>query len=236
MLTVYFREKSIIGNPIPCDAIQFAYFEPFSSWEDLTDDANKVMRESVGADIFAVTRSPKNVGDARNQVVYYSKESGTGSNNLVSVKEFASDSVGYEELLNDVKHWMNTYIPPHLLVNVTCHEDSHPNYTKMIRVIVTHKAGANPVKLSDSAAKKAMPVEGLYKLQIFQVNDETSWDKVYKQAKDWINVRGGQEGYTITSLNTSDDNGRAVVIYAWSGMYEAQLEEDLRPAGCCTIF
>ena len=131
---------------------------------------------------------------------------------------------------------MNQYVAPHLLVGITAHEDQHPNHTKVVRVIVFHKAGVNPVKLSESAAKKNVPSEGLYTLFTAEGDYNKSWETLIGEAERIINNRGGQEGFAITSLNTSENDGRVIAIYSWFGIYEAQIEEDLRPAGCCTIF
>ena len=53
-------------NPLPCDTIDYADFEQFKNWDDQLDDAKEVMKQSVGAELFALSRTPKNIGDAKN--------------------------------------------------------------------------------------------------------------------------------------------------------------------------
>lgn len=194
------------------------------------------MKESVGAEIFSFSRSPKNIGDARNQIVWFSKEAGAVSSSVVTFREFSRSDGDMETCLKDAQDWMNTYLPPHQLVGITAHEDQHPNHTKVVRVIVSHKAGDYPQRLSDSAAKNNIPSGGLYTLFTTKSGSDGTWEQAIEQAETLINNRGGQEGYAITSSNTSDDDGRLVAIISWFGIYEAQIEGDLRPAGCCTIF
>lgn len=173
---MFYREKTIHKNPVPCDAIQFAEFEKFKSWEELLDLGDAVMKESVGADIFSITRTPKNIGDARNQVIWFSKEAGSVANNLVSLREFIRQDGDLVQALTDAKDWMNEHVPPHLLVGVTAHEDQHPNHTKVVRVIVAHKAGASPVKLTESSAKKSLPAGGLYTLYTPHLGANDTWE------------------------------------------------------------
>lgn len=100
----------------------------------------------------------------------------------VSIREFKRDDGDFFTLLEEVKTWMNEHLPPHLLVGVTAHEDSHPNETQVVRVLVAHKAGSNPRPLSESAAAKTLPASGLYTLQTNVGGADEEWDAVASRA------------------------------------------------------
>ena len=238
-LLVFYREASIHANPVPCDAVQVAAFEAFKPWDEQLEDAIAVMRASAGADVLSLTRSPKQIGDARNQSVWYSKEAVAGgavASAPVGFREFTRQDGDVRGVLEDARSWMVDYLAPHLLVSVTVHEDAHPNEADVVRVLVAHKAGANPPKLRDTAAAKTLPAGGLYTLTIRQGSQDDSWESVTQSALEEVNRIGGQEGHAITSTNLTADDGRLIAVYSWARLYEAQIEEELRPAGCCTIF
>ena len=54
----------------------------------------------------------------------------------------------WDGLANNVKEFLNDFIAPHQLVSITLFEESHPNSTGMIGALVTHTAGAVPLRLS----------------------------------------------------------------------------------------
>ena len=114
------------------------------------------------------------------------------------------------------------------------YEEAHPNSTGQVAALVTHTAGPNPVKLASTSAQQALPMGGLYSMDI--VRDETTEGAVEK-ALEVINRRGGQEGHAVSTTNDSQREDIFCVVYSWSALQEAQIEENLRPTGCgCTIF
>jgi len=197
------------------------------------------MRASAGADVLSLTRSPKQIGDARNQSVWYSREATSGgavASAPVGFREFTRQDGDVMGVLEDARVWMDTHLAPHLLVSLTVHEDAHPNETQAVRALVAHKAGANPPMLRDTAAAKTVPAAGLYTLTVRRGSQNDSWESVTQSALEEVNRIGGQEGHALTSTNLSEDDGRLIAVYSWARLYEAQIEEELRPAGCCTIF
>jgi hypothetical protein len=108
----------------------------------------------------------------------------------VSIREFRREDGDFFTLLEEVKIWMNEHLPPHLLVSVTAHEDSHPNETQVVRVLVAHKAGANPKPLSETPAAK-MASSGLYTLKTQVGGADEEWDAVASRALEQINNLGG---------------------------------------------
>jgi hypothetical protein len=60
-----------------------------------------------------------------------------------------------------VNEWLNTFIAPHQLVSVSFHEEMHPNNSGQIGAIITHTAGVQPKRLSETIGG-ALPAGGLY--------------------------------------------------------------------------
>jgi len=76
-LLVFYREKSIHKNPVPCDVIQYVP-SPGGTWDELLEEASEALAASAGADVLALTRTAKNISDSNSQGVWFSKESGSG--------------------------------------------------------------------------------------------------------------------------------------------------------------
>ena len=54
----------------------------------------------------------------------------------------------WEALSEQVRQWLNEYVPPHHLVSISFYEEQHPNVNMQINAIITHRGGANPVPLA----------------------------------------------------------------------------------------
>lgn len=141
----------------------------------------------------------------------------------------------WNALASEVLTWLNQYVAPHQLISVSFHEEAHPNTSGKINALICHTGGANPMKLSDSPASTALPVNGLYKMEIVRHEE---YKRVPDLAVAVINARGGQEGHVVTTTNDSKRNDVFGVIYSWSALEESSVQDSLRPTGCagCTIF
>ena len=118
-------------------------------------------------------------------------------------------------------------------MSVTFHEDAHPNNSLMVNAVITHTAGPNPSKLSETAASAKLPTSGLYTKKLLRAD---TTEQVVAQAVAAINAKGGQEGHVVTTTNDSGSQDIVCCVYSWGAIWEAQLLEQMRPAGCCSIF
>ena len=121
-------------------------------------------------------------------------------------------------------------------MSITFHEEMHPNNTGRIHALITHTAGSNPQKLTESPAVSTLPTNGgLYTMDFIR-SEET--EDACKRAVEMMNRRGGQEGHVVTTTNDSQRQDIFCVIFSWGAILEDQIEESLRPTGCagCTIF
>lgn len=68
MLTVFYREKSIVEGSVPLADLKFKEFNQFHSWTKLLKEA-----ESFGyyVNVVSLTQTPKNIGGARKQFMWY---------------------------------------------------------------------------------------------------------------------------------------------------------------------
>lgn len=105
----------------------------------------------------------------------------------------------------------------------------------MISALITHTAGANPIKLADSPANATLPNSGLYAMDYFRAEETEDVANLAVQA---INKKGGQEGHVVSTTNDSQKQDIFCAVFSWGAILEAQIEEELRPTGCagCTIF
>lgn len=139
----------------------------------------------------------------------------------------------HEQLAKDVTAWLNAHIAPHQLISVTIHEEMHPNQSHFVNAVITHTAGEQPPKLADTPAAGKLPTSGVYSVTVRR--GETT-EAASTQALLAINERGGQEGHVVTTTNDSINQDIVAVVISWGAIWEAQLLEQMRPAGCCSIF
>lgn len=230
VLTLFYRETPI-ANDSPLDNILFDAFDSQKSWEEQLRAANAFKVQDRDVNVIGVSRTPKNIGAARLQTIWYTNEQGSPD---TSTKLINRGDGKWDELAKNVLDWLNEFVAPHQLVSVSFFEEMHPNTTDNIGAIVTHKSGANPVKLSNSAAANNIPSAGIYTMQI--VRDATTQGCVEK-TKNLMNLKGGQEGHVVTTTNDSSHQDIFCVLFSWSALFQDAIEEDLRPASCgCTIF
>lgn len=66
VMTVFYRENSVIDGDLPCDDLQFSANNPKESWELKLKEANNFKVNGQTPKIISVSRTPKNIGNARN--------------------------------------------------------------------------------------------------------------------------------------------------------------------------
>jgi len=229
VLTLFYRETPI-ANDSPLDNIQFDAFDSLSSWDEQLAAANSFRAQGRQCNVIGLSRTPKNIGNARLQTIWYTNEQGHPD---TSTKQIVRGDGNWEALADNVLSWLNEFIAPHQLVSVSFYEEMHPNNTAGVGAVVTHTAGKNPVKLADSAAAQSVS-SALYAMQLVRGADTAS---CVKQAQELINLKGGQEGWVVTTTNDSRNQDIFCVLFGWSALVEAAVEEDMRPASCgCSIF
>lgn len=235
IIVLVYRKKPIYPGSLPCDTVQFFEYDLSLTWDQLLQQGLSSFEQNQGIDIMGFSRTAKNLGSAHAQVLWYSREQ--GAHGIPSFHEIKRSDGAIKTLAEQVRDWLNAYVAPHQLLSITIHEDEHPNTNSgVVRAIITHTAGANPTRLADGPAKGTLPAGGVYTLHTFMGESNDSWTSVFDQATGKINQIGGQEGFSVTCANWSKNDGRFVAVYNWQAIYEAQLTELLRPAGCCTIF
>lgn len=231
VLTLFYRETPI-ANDSPLDNIQFDAFDSMRTWEEQLEAVNKFKVQDRNVNVIGVSRTPKNIGNARLQTIWYTNEQGNPDTHSKVIKRGDGN---WEALSDNVLSWLNEFVAPHQLVSVSFHEGMHPNNTNEVSAIVTHNAGKNPVKLADSAASQSVTTAGLYFMDVVRGRDTA---QAVEQAKELINLKGGQEGWVVTTTNDSRNQDIFCVLFSWSALVEAAVEEDMRPASCggCNIF
>ena len=137
-LILFYRNNSIDPSDTPLDDLQVHTFNNLQSWEQLQRDAEAFRKEGRLPNTLALVRTPKEVGKARMQSLWYSNEATDRS----TFNQHITRSDGnWEELAVEVKDFLNDFIPPHKLVSITLYEESHPSTSGVVSALVTHTAG-----------------------------------------------------------------------------------------------
>ena len=118
-MTLFYREKSVVEDELPLDDIKFSAGDRQSSWEQPLQTANNFLYNGQTPTILSITRTPKNIGNARNQTIWYTASPGSPSTFCTTLSRGDAD---WEKLATDVQEWLNTYIAPHQLVSISFHE------------------------------------------------------------------------------------------------------------------
>ena len=157
ILTVFFRNIPIEQNEVTFDDLKFHHFPQAHSWEDLINKDGKYQAKSC--DTVSMIQTPKNIGGMHNQFMFFTK--GNNAAGPVSFKVLRREDGNWDELVGEVKDWLNKYVPPHMLISVSLFEDAHENVDKGINACITHSAGADPVDVSENEATKGDPMYDL---------------------------------------------------------------------------
>ena len=182
MLTLFYRDKPLVENEITFDDLKFQQFNHQRSWKDLIKDADY---QSGGKELVHIIQTPKNIGQANVQLMWYTNK----KRNDVTFKVLRRDNGNWHELIDDVKDWLNQYIPPHMLVSVSLFEDAHENVGKGINACIAHKAGSNLQNLSDNLDSND---GALYDIQVIDdAGSHGEWEDLFDEAKAKINATGG---------------------------------------------
>ena len=186
-----------------------------------------------GNDVMGLIHSPKNIGECRNQFMFFTK--GSSPFGTPCFKVLRKEEGQWPDLCNEVKDYCNQHIPPHNLISISLYEDAHPNDGGGINACITHTAGANPAPISDKAQEVA--AGPIYEIQV--ITETGEWEDMFGAARDRINQLGGQEGHLVASTNDSSVDGGVIIVLSWKHILQANMMELDRPAGCmeqCTIF
>lgn len=172
------------------------------------------------------------MGNARCQSIWYSGVAGSPDTHS---RVFTCGGEDWNQLAEQVTQWLNDFVAPHQLISVSIYETEHPNNSRTVNAIVTHRAGERPVRLATSAAGRNLPSSGVYTMDVVRAEDSQG---AVMKALSVINRKGGQEGHVCGTANDSVQQDIVAIVISWAALLEAQIEEDLRPTGCagCSIF
>ena len=208
-LVLFYRKDSIQPGTSPLDNIQIQSFNAQQSWSKLEEQANGFRFQDRPVDTLAIVRTPKAVGNARIQSLWYTSEQTTAESFSKLINRADGD---WDGLANNVKEFLNDFVAPHQLISITLFEESHPNQTGMIGALVTHTGGAVPTRLSRTPAASSLPTAGIYKLDCLR-GEQTSM--LTKQALTVMNTRGGQEGYMVATTNDAIRDDLFCMVISW---------------------
>ena len=92
--------------------------------------------------MFSLTHSPKNIGEVRNQFLWYFESNYTALK--PTYKRLRKEDGAWNVLIEELGEYLRQYIPPYQLISVSIFEDAHPNTGNGINAVIAHIAGDNP--------------------------------------------------------------------------------------------
>ena len=140
VLTLFYRKQSIVSGDAPLVNLQFDSFNNQQSWDKQLKGL-AALKAQRPVNMIAVSRTPKNVGNARCQTAWFTSELGAASDSTLIHRGDGN----WDALAQQVNEWLGRFIAPHQLRSVSMYEDAHPNATGQVAAVVTHTAGPNPV-------------------------------------------------------------------------------------------
>ena len=76
VLTIFYRKKQIKADSIPLDNIAYEAFNNTQQWDRQLNAVNSYQKEGRPVNVISVSRTAKNVGDARCQSLWYTMDQG----------------------------------------------------------------------------------------------------------------------------------------------------------------
>lgn len=138
-------------------------------------------------------------------------------------------SASWADFAKEVHGWINNFVAPHQLVSISATHDKHPKATKKM-VTIVHKAGAVEREVS-----KANESEENFKMFVHNGPKTELWDEVYKNVLVKA-VTDGNDKLVVASANDASNDDKVVIVFSYNKIAADNLEERMRPTGCCTIF
>ena len=76
VITIFYRKKQIKADSIPLDNIAYEAFNNTQPWDRQLNAVNSYQKEGRPVNVISVSRTAKNVGDARCQSLWYTMDQG----------------------------------------------------------------------------------------------------------------------------------------------------------------
>lgn len=123
---------------------------------------------------------------------------------------------------------MNKYVAPHLLVSVSIFEDEHPKKSALNCVIVHCDAAEDAAKADEGRS--------IYQFDKVDKTSSDSWDECFNEMAETINKKqDGRESHVACATVTQNDS-KLLVRISYDSLEAQKIKDQMRPAGCCTLF
>ena len=144
----------------------------------------------------------RGAGKGRQTIIWGEKK--PGSEQRFNLSNFCFDGNNWNALANAVQTFCNGFIAPHQLTSISIFEEDSPNGANgrapKIHASITHTGGDELKPLDYYNTTSILPKEGIYTVKLFP---GTEWNDLFKQACEYINSIGGEEGHLVSSTEDS---------------------------------
>ena len=150
----------------------------------------------------------------------------------VDFNGFFNGSGDFRKIAQNAIDWMNKFVPPHQLTNVSMLQMEMEN-SQDVLISICHTAGENPEEI--------IPVgtDSVYSVEFFTGKDSDAWKSLYGKAIGHINDKGANDyGFKLfaTNFNISEDEFKVVGVISWHKLVESNIRDNRDANCCCNIF
>ena len=230
VLIVFYRSIKDPLQQTSLKDLQYHLINNLKAWMDQYKEIEDLLTRGP-VEILSLTHTARNIGQVNIQILWF-LPGNEQSPQTYTVKHFYH--MKREDATRQAIAYLNSYVAPHRLVNISTFEEDHPN--KSVFNIVTIARGEDPEEAQDAREDS---IGKIYDLKV-TVEEQNGWDGAAQNALIDADARGRR--CTFSAFNLSQDqNGQEVNQYAvaaltWSKEHEDALIEASRGFCNCSIF
>ena len=172
VLTVFYRRNKDPLQQTSLNDLQFHLINNLNAWMVQYLEVQEIISKSP-IDIISLTHTARNIGQVNIQILWF-LPGNDQSPKTYTVKHFFSTK--RDETVSQAIKYLDSFVAPHRLVNVSTFEEDHPN--KSVYNIVTIARGDDPVDAQD---KKDDSIGKIYDFKVI-VEEQNGWAAVTEHA------------------------------------------------------
>ena len=134
--------------------------------------------------------------------------------------------------------YLDEWVPPHRLVNVSAFEEDHPNLGGIFNVVVLVRGALEKPIQAPAGQRSDSSIGKIYSYEI-KTDSAQGWVSIVSQG---LAAAENRECGTLSTFNLSNNeeggevDNQAIVAFTWSKAHEDMLVDSERGFCNCTIF
>lgn len=230
VLTVFYRRHKDPLQQTSLRDLQYHLINNLNAWMVQYLEVQEIIARGP-IDIISLTHTARNIGQVNIQILWF-LPGNDQSPKTYTVKHFYS--LKRDDAVKQAITYLDSFVAPHRLVNVSTFEEDHPN--KSVFNVVTVARGDDPAEAQD---KRDDSIGKIYDFRVI-LEEQNGWLAAAERSLADTESRGRRCTFATFNQtqneNEQEVNHFAVGVLTWSKEHEDALIEASRGFCNCSIF